>query len=78
VGLVLLEWGSSNVRAQKAVTQNSPTPGLGVVKLDFLVGTKWGSNVGRKLGVFLTWAGRPLQGSETGDRQDLSLVVISL
>jgi len=25
-----------------------PSPGLALVKLDFLVGTKWGSNTGRK------------------------------
>ena len=35
--------------AQKAMTQEkSPSPGLGFVKLDFLIGTKWGSNAGRK------------------------------
>jgi hypothetical protein len=34
--------------AQKAMTQEkSPSPGLGFVKLDFLIGTKWGSNAGR-------------------------------
>jgi len=25
-----------------------PSPGLALVKLDFLIGTKWGSNTGRK------------------------------
>jgi hypothetical protein len=47
--LLLLEWGSSNVRAQKAMTQEkAPSPGPGFVKLDFLIGTKWGSNALRK------------------------------
>jgi hypothetical protein len=27
--------------------RKGPSPGLGFVKLDFLIGTKWGSNVGR-------------------------------
>ena len=28
--------------------EKSPSPCLGFVKIDFLIGTKWGSNVGRK------------------------------
>jgi len=27
--------------------EKAPSPGLGLVKLDFLTGTKWGSNVVR-------------------------------
>jgi hypothetical protein len=36
------------VIVQKAMTQEkAPSPGLGFVKLDFLIGTKWGCNAGR-------------------------------
>jgi hypothetical protein len=42
--------GSSNVTTQKAMTQEKPppSPGPALVKLDFLIGTKWGSSIGRK------------------------------
>src|ERR1019366_9901460 len=43
----LVEVCPSPVIAQKAMTQEkAPSPGLGFVKLDFLIGTKWGSKPG--------------------------------
>jgi hypothetical protein len=45
-GLHLL---SVPVIAQKVMTEEkTPCRRLGFVKLDFLIGTKWGSNAGRK------------------------------
>ena len=53
------------VIAQKAVTQEkAPSPGLAFVKLDFLIGTKWGSNAGRKP---QTGGGDPLGTGYNGD-----------
>ena len=41
--------GQFQRHSQKAMTQEKPpSPGLALVKIDFSIGTKWGSRAGRK------------------------------
>jgi hypothetical protein len=47
--LLVPERASSNLRAKKPRRKKRPpSPGLGFVKLDFLLGTKWGASARRQ------------------------------